>query len=338
MQVFISSTYKDLIEERQAAVEAVLKADHIPAGMELFKAGDESQLTVIKNWIDQSDIYMLIVGGRYGSIEPKSGLSYTHLEFKMAIESGIPMFVIILKEEMSSRKILSTDNLLKNVDVFETKPKIKKLHKEFVDAVAGDNRVVSFVDNIDHLRAEIFVSLNNVIKTKNLTGWVRADDSQLISENLELKKRNEALNEEINFLKSKSTNVYSSVTEAVMLPYPTIDNISGFSMNQIVEYLRHEYLTVDLPYDIRIDNDIVSRHPTALEIFVTPSVTRKLIGGIRKDLPIYNPLDQFLLDELIPVLKHFNLVDVKPSYTIFDTESYFLNVNGSFLLTNLLNR
>lgn len=340
MQVFISSTYKDLIEERQAAVEAVLKADHIPAGMELFKAGDESQLTVIKNWIDQSDIYMLIVGGRYGSIEPKSGLSYTHLEFKMAIESGIPMFVIILKEEMTSRKILSTDNLLKSVDVFETKLKIKKLHKKFVDEVAGDNRIVSFVDNIDHLKAEIFVSLNNVIKTKNLTGWVRADDSQLISENLELKKINKALNEEINFLKNKSTNVYSSVTEAVILQQPTIDNISGgLSMNQIVEYLRHEYLTADLPYDIRIDNNIVSRHPTALEIFVTPSITRKLIKGISKEFTTYNPLDQFLLDELIPVLKRFNLVDVgSSSYAGLYPESYFLNVNGSFLLSNLLNR
>lgn len=35
-QIFISSTYQDLKEERQAAVEAILKAGHIPAGMELF--------------------------------------------------------------------------------------------------------------------------------------------------------------------------------------------------------------------------------------------------------------------------------------------------------------
>lgn len=39
LQVFVSSTYTDLIEERQAAVEAILDAGHIPAGMELFKAG-----------------------------------------------------------------------------------------------------------------------------------------------------------------------------------------------------------------------------------------------------------------------------------------------------------
>ncbi len=52
LQVFVSSTYEDLKEERQAAVEAILNAGHIPAGMELFAAGDESQMAVIRRWID----------------------------------------------------------------------------------------------------------------------------------------------------------------------------------------------------------------------------------------------------------------------------------------------
>lgn len=56
LQVFISSTYIDLIDERQAAVEGVLDAGHIPAGMELFKAGNRSQLDTIYRWIDNSDI------------------------------------------------------------------------------------------------------------------------------------------------------------------------------------------------------------------------------------------------------------------------------------------
>ena len=47
LQVFVSSTYTDLIEERQAAVQAILDAGHIPAGMELFKAGNRSQLETI---------------------------------------------------------------------------------------------------------------------------------------------------------------------------------------------------------------------------------------------------------------------------------------------------
>ena len=54
IQVFISSTYKDLQDERQSAVEAVLSTNNIPAGMELFKAGNNSQWETIKRWINCS--------------------------------------------------------------------------------------------------------------------------------------------------------------------------------------------------------------------------------------------------------------------------------------------
>ena len=91
LQVFISSTYKDLQDERQAAVEAVLSTNNIPAGMELFKAGNNSQWETIKRWINDSDVYMLILGGRYGSIEPTSKKSYTHLEYEYAISQNIPV-------------------------------------------------------------------------------------------------------------------------------------------------------------------------------------------------------------------------------------------------------
>ncbi|MCV5233546.1 DUF4062 domain-containing protein, partial [Escherichia coli] len=68
LQVFVSSTYEDLKHDRQAAVSAILKAGHIPAGMELFTSGDQSQMDTIRRWIDESDVYMLILGGRYGSV------------------------------------------------------------------------------------------------------------------------------------------------------------------------------------------------------------------------------------------------------------------------------
>jgi hypothetical protein len=72
---------------------------HIPAGMELFAAGDKSQMEVIRRWINESDIFMLILGARYGSIEPESGLSYIELEYDYAIERGKQFFAIILKDE-----------------------------------------------------------------------------------------------------------------------------------------------------------------------------------------------------------------------------------------------
>ena len=79
-QVFISSTYADLQEERQRVIQTVMKMDCIPAGMELFPAADEEQFEFIKRVIDDCDYYLLIIGGRYGSTTA-DGISpdYSHL-------------------------------------------------------------------------------------------------------------------------------------------------------------------------------------------------------------------------------------------------------------------
>jgi len=103
-QVFISSTYIDLIEERQAAVEAVLQAGHIPAGMELFTAGNETQWQVIKKWIDESDVFLLILGGRYGTYNEKTEKSYIHMEYDYAKSRGIRIATVILSDSFLNKK------------------------------------------------------------------------------------------------------------------------------------------------------------------------------------------------------------------------------------------
>ena len=47
-QVFVSSTYEDLQEERQQVMQALLELDCIPSGMELFPAANDDQWTLIK--------------------------------------------------------------------------------------------------------------------------------------------------------------------------------------------------------------------------------------------------------------------------------------------------
>ncbi len=66
-QVFVSSTFRDLVDERRAVIEGILEIDQMPAGMELFPASDESAWDLIKGVIDDSDYYVLIIGGKYGS-------------------------------------------------------------------------------------------------------------------------------------------------------------------------------------------------------------------------------------------------------------------------------
>lgn len=60
LQVFVSSTYLDLKNERQKAVEGILRSKHIPAGMELFIPSDKTQGEIIKEWIKDSDLLKLL--------------------------------------------------------------------------------------------------------------------------------------------------------------------------------------------------------------------------------------------------------------------------------------
>ena len=86
-QVFVSSTYEDLQDERREVMQALLELDCIPAGMELFPAADETQWSLIRRVIDDCDYYIVIVAGRYGSTN-KGGMSYTEMEYRYALDRG----------------------------------------------------------------------------------------------------------------------------------------------------------------------------------------------------------------------------------------------------------
>lgn len=199
LQVFVSSTYTDLIEERQAAVEAILDAGHIPAGMELFKAGNESQLKTIYRWIDESDVYMLILGGRYGSIESKSGKSYTQLEYEYALSKNIPVFAVILSQEFLENKIKS-EGLDKTIE--QDNPDKHKIFKEFVMT-----KSIRHVHDCKDIKIAIYATLNEFMHDNNLVGWVRNNDEnntfQLLKDNNTLIKENNALNKQIQKLQEQ---------------------------------------------------------------------------------------------------------------------------------------
>ena len=63
----------------------------MPAGMELFPAANDDQWNWIKRVIDESDYYVVILAGRYGSVSQKTALSYTEMEYRYALEIGKPV-------------------------------------------------------------------------------------------------------------------------------------------------------------------------------------------------------------------------------------------------------
>jgi hypothetical protein len=232
LQVFISSTFIDLKEERQAAVSAILKAGHIPAGMELFKAADKSQWEIIKRWIDESDVYMLILGGRYGSIDPKTGVSYTELEYDYAVETNKPLFAVVIEESAIEEKVR-----IKGLDFLEReRPSELKLFKEKVL-----QNMSSFFHDLKDIRLTVMESLPEIAQSHNLSGWVSGgeipDFQSLISEIDELRKNIKTLEQENNQLRFKKETVSSSydfeelekILKAIEVSIPT--NVSGKDEN-----------------------------------------------------------------------------------------------------------
>jgi len=166
LQVFISSTFVDLKEERQAAVQAILKAGHIPAGMELFTAGDKSQMETIKRWIDESDIYMLILGGRYGSIEPTTSLSYTELEYDYAVEKEKPLFAVVITEGALDKKVKAN-----GLDCIERSQPAALA--EFRKKVLAN--ISSFFEDSKDIKLSVHETIGDFMGRYQFSGWVRGD-------------------------------------------------------------------------------------------------------------------------------------------------------------------
>lgn len=198
LQVFISSTYMDLAEERQAAVGAILKSGHIPAGMELFTAGDRSQLDTINAWIDESDVYMLILGGRYGAVEPASNISYTELEFDYAASQNKPMFAVVIREDALEKKIREHGTEFSE----KQNPKELSLFRKKVLS-----RISSFFDDAKDIKLCVHESLADYSSNRELTGWVsgsEVSDSKLLTEEIsKLSHENSALKEKITNLEHR---------------------------------------------------------------------------------------------------------------------------------------
>lgn len=160
-QVFISSTFIDLRAEREKAQQALLEADCIPIGMELFPPSDEAQWEYVKKVIDQSDYYVLILGGRYGSIDMPSGLSFTEKEYRFADEIKKPIITFFHSDpgKLPSKFVEQDPSNKKKLEEFRSLA-LSKLSKPFSDASELYGCVINGINYLKKIRPE--------------GGWIRA--------------------------------------------------------------------------------------------------------------------------------------------------------------------
>lgn len=158
-QVFISSTFTDLIDERREVIQALLELDCLPAGMEMFPAADEDQWTLIKKVIDQSDFYVVVVGGRYGSMS-EQGMSYTEMEYDYAVGQGIPVlgFVHADPGSIPANKTEMDAAARERLEQFRTKVQTKH---------------VKMYNGAEDLGSKVSRALNIAMRSTEAEGWVR---------------------------------------------------------------------------------------------------------------------------------------------------------------------
>lgn len=198
-QVFVSSTYEDLIEERKQVTQAILECNCFPAGMELFPASDKSQWDFIKQVIDESDIYLVIIAGRYGTTKKgKKPISYTEMEFNYAKKIKKPIIALIHKNigDLPSKKVEKTD-------------KGQELLRAFTES-AKNGRLVKFWRNEDDIKSAVITALSQQKECLEECGWIKYDDVLSIGEGKllsDLSKENEELNNELNEVKKKNSDL-----------------------------------------------------------------------------------------------------------------------------------
>lgn len=197
-QIFVSSTYSDLEEERRQVIEALIEMNYMPAGMELFPAADEEQLKFIKKIIDDCDYYLLIIGGKYGSLT-SDGISYTEKEYDYAIEKGKKVIVLLHKNpnELPPEKSENDPERRKKLDLFRGK--------------VSNGRIVKFWKSKDELIKDTILGLSYAATNFPAVGWIRADMAprdELLEDLNELRKENEQLKIELeNYSKDNEIEI-----------------------------------------------------------------------------------------------------------------------------------
>ncbi len=188
-QVFVSSTFADLKDERRSVFETLMKMRCIPAGMEVFPAIDEKQFKFIQRVIDDCDYYVLIIGGRYGSLTAKAkGISYTEKEYNYAVDKGMQVLAFI-HDSPNSIPVNKTDD----------NPALRRKLEKFRQRVAK-GRLVEHWSNAAELPGMVATSLIQVMNLHPAVGWVRADkvaNEDMLLELNEVRKQNATLQKQL---------------------------------------------------------------------------------------------------------------------------------------------
>lgn len=277
-QIFISSTYEDLKDERKKVQDTILEMYQFPIGMEMFSAADEEQWEIIKETIDSSDYYVLIIGHRYGTVIEEgeySGISYTQKEFRYALEQKIPVLAFLIDS--------SVPVILDNIEKDDTKN--RKLN-EFKNEVKT-GRTVQWWTSTEDLASKVMNSLNKQISKGKRPGWARADGLNLEetqAELVEMSKNIRRLEEENKELRK---SVIIRKPELILkVNNNTSLNVPYFEYDQSIIDCEYEKLTMDqIPEEAK---NVISQEAINEYNLTLPSI--EIIENFKSEMRFYQQM------------------------------------------------
>jgi formylglycine-generating enzyme required for sulfatase activity/predicted Ser/Thr protein kinase len=149
-RIYISSTYVDLKNEREAAAQAVRRLGHQSVYMEDYVAASQKPVKKCLQDVCSCDVFVGIFAWRYGFIPDGYEKSITHLEYESAKKAGIPCLIFLLDQKAPWP--------VEYVDSGEERQKIDRIRDELMDEY-----IVSFFKNADELSFKVIAAMNNMV-------------------------------------------------------------------------------------------------------------------------------------------------------------------------------
>lgn len=267
-QIFISSTYEDLKEERKKVQDTILSMYQFPIGMEMFSAADEEQWEIIRETIDSSDYYVLIIGHRYGSVIEDgeyAGISYTQKEFRYALEHKIPVLAFLIDGSVA----ITPEKMEQDID---KKEKLKK----FIEEVK-DGRTVQWWTSKEDLENKVMNSLNKQIYRGKRPGWIRADRLNLEETQNELVKMSKKIRE----LEEENEKLRKSV----VIRKPVLDLLINSEKEIHIPYYELNSNVIDCDY-IPLEMEDVPEEAREY-------ITQKMLEEYNSSLPSKEVLEKY---------------------------------------------
>jgi hypothetical protein len=152
LKVMISSTAYDLPDHRQQVMDACIQQEMYPIAMEHLPASDADAIRTSLDMVNQADVYLGVIGFRYGHVPTGHTISITEMEYNRAVERDMKCLIFLMHK---NHPLKETD-----VEKGEGADKLEAFKNRLTNA-----HVVKHFTSPDDLRAHVVNSLSQLHRT-----------------------------------------------------------------------------------------------------------------------------------------------------------------------------